>query len=99
MATTAGACFFAAGSFQAFRPSPRRVAATTKTTARFAEMNVEGTRKGLRDYFEESKVMIKSDGGPPRWFSPLETGARSHDSPLLLFLPGQCLFSCWFHCY
>ncbi|KAH9791700.1 AB hydrolase-1 domain-containing protein [Citrus sinensis] len=88
MATTAGACFFAAGSFQAFRPSPRRVAATTKTTARFAEMNVEGTRKGLREYFEESKVMIKSDGGPPRWFSPLETGARSHDSPLLLFLPG-----------
>ncbi|KAH9743252.1 AB hydrolase-1 domain-containing protein [Citrus sinensis] len=88
MATTAGACFFAAGSFQAFHPSPRRVAATTKTTARFAEMNVEGTRKGLRDYFEESKVMIKSDGGPPRWFSPLETGARSHDSPLLLFLPG-----------
>lgn len=75
------------------------MAATTKTTARFAEMNVEGTRKGLREYFEESKVMIKSDGGPPRWFSPLETGARSHDSPLLLFLPGQCLFSCWFHCY
>lgn len=64
------------------------MAAAVKTTARFVEMNVEGARKGLKDYFEESKVMIKSDGGPPRWFSPLESGARSHDSPLLLFLPG-----------
>ncbi|CAK7328372.1 unnamed protein product [Dovyalis caffra] len=28
------------------------------------------------------------DGGPPRWFSPLECGSRSDNSPLLLFLPG-----------
>ncbi|CAL5370320.1 unnamed protein product [Camellia sinensis] len=33
--------------------------------------------------------MIRSnDGGPPRWFSPLECRTRSNDSPLLLFLPG-----------
>ncbi|KAL7257182.1 hypothetical protein ACSBR1_010999 [Camellia fascicularis] len=33
--------------------------------------------------------MIRSnDGGPPRWFSPLECRSRSNDSPLLLFLPG-----------
>ncbi|XP_047959094.1 phytyl ester synthase 2, chloroplastic-like isoform X2 [Salvia hispanica] len=36
--------------------------------------------KGLMDYDE--------DGGPPRWFSPLQCGRRSTSSPLLLFLPG-----------
>lgn len=29
-----------------------------------------------------------SDGGPPRWFSPLECAAPIKDSPLLLYLPG-----------
>lgn len=43
----------------------------------------------LKDYYEQSIDMMRSnDGGPPRWFSPLESGARSDDSPLLLFLPG-----------
>lgn len=43
----------------------------------------------LKDYYEQSIGMTRSnDGGPPRWFSPLESGARSDDSPLLLFLPG-----------
>ncbi|KAL2505485.1 Esterase/lipase/thioesterase family protein [Abeliophyllum distichum] len=43
----------------------------------------------LRDYLELSRELItRSDGGPPRWFSPLECGARWKDSPLLLFLPG-----------
>lgn len=48
------------------------------------------SRKWLKDYFDEAKDMIKSDGGPPRWFSPLECGPhnRSSRSPLLLFLPG-----------
>nr|AZM65208.1 diacylglycerol acyltransferase 9 [Vitellaria paradoxa] len=32
--------------------------------------------------------MATNDGGPPRWFSPLECGSRLKDSPLLLFLPG-----------
>ncbi|XP_057982608.1 phytyl ester synthase 2, chloroplastic-like isoform X2 [Malania oleifera] len=45
-------------------------------------------RRGLKDYFEESKSLIKSDGGPPRWFSPLECACRVSNSPLLLFLPG-----------
>lgn len=31
------------------------------------------------------------DGGPPRWFSPLESGRRLTGSPLLLFLPGLSL--------
>ncbi|KAH9743287.1 AB hydrolase-1 domain-containing protein [Citrus sinensis] len=48
------------------------------------------SRKWLKDYFDEAKDMIKSDGGPPRWFSPLECGShnRNSRSPLLLFLPG-----------
>ncbi|KAK4483243.1 hypothetical protein RD792_010427 [Penstemon davidsonii] len=44
---------------------------------------------GLKDYFEQSGQLIsRSDGGPPRWFSPLECGSRLKDSPLLLYLPG-----------
>ncbi|GKV40649.1 hypothetical protein SLEP1_g48258 [Rubroshorea leprosula] len=45
-------------------------------------------RKKLMDFFEACKEFIGSDGGPPRWFSPLECGCRVPDSPLLLFLPG-----------
>ncbi|GAV75889.1 DAGAT domain-containing protein/Abhydrolase_6 domain-containing protein, partial [Cephalotus follicularis] len=48
----------------------------------------EGERKSLKDYFEEAKDLIRSDGGPPRWFSPLECGAQSTKSPLLIYLPG-----------
>ncbi|XVE67639.1 hypothetical protein DITRI_Ditri09bG0004300 [Diplodiscus trichospermus] len=49
---------------------------------------VEEGKKRLKDYFEECKEMIRSDGGPPRWFSPLECSSSSPDCPLLLFLPG-----------
>ncbi|XP_021727534.1 acyltransferase-like protein At3g26840, chloroplastic [Chenopodium quinoa] len=45
-------------------------------------------KRSWRDYFELAKLFIGSDGGPPRWFSPLETGKRMHNSPLLLYLPG-----------
>lgn len=45
-------------------------------------------RLSLKDYFEQSKELIRPDGGPPRWFSPLECGSRLDGSPLLLFLPG-----------
>ncbi|XP_044500993.1 acyltransferase-like protein At3g26840, chloroplastic isoform X2 [Mangifera indica] len=61
--------------------------------ARFRGVKVEEERerdrKSLRDYFVEAKDMIRSDGGPPRWFSPLECRSHSPDSPLLLFLPGM----------
>ncbi|KAI9176855.1 hypothetical protein LWI28_007886 [Acer negundo] len=90
--TRTAACLFSAGLLPVFRPS-RRYAAV-KTSASFAangrlakNNNVEFKRKELKDYFEESKDMIKADGGPPRWFSPLESGSHSHDSPLLLYLP------------
>lgn len=48
----------------------------------------EERRMSLKDYFEQAKDLIRSDGGPPRWFSPLECGSRLDNSPLLLFLPG-----------
>ncbi|KAK0589667.1 hypothetical protein LWI29_017054 [Acer saccharum] len=48
----------------------------------------ERNGKSLKNYFDEAKDMIRSDAGPPRWFSPLESGSHTNDSPLLLFLPG-----------
>lgn len=54
-------------------------------------------RKSLKEYFERSKeLIISSDGGPPRWFTPLECGPPSMNSPLLLFLPGSSSYTNWF---
>ena len=51
---------------------------------------VEQNGRVLKEYFERSKELIsRSDGGPPRWFTPLECGPPLKNSPLLLFLPGQ----------
>ncbi|XP_060958057.1 phytyl ester synthase 2, chloroplastic isoform X2 [Cannabis sativa] len=56
-----------------------------------AELNevdqIKERRTSVKDYFEQAKDWIRSDCGPPRWFSPLECGSRLNDSPLLLFLP------------
>ncbi|XP_029129251.1 acyltransferase-like protein At3g26840, chloroplastic isoform X2 [Cajanus cajan] len=43
---------------------------------------------GWKEYLEHSKGMIEADGGPPRWFSPLECASRLENSPLMLSLPG-----------
>lgn len=50
----------------------------------------ERTSLMLKDYMEWSMDMIgsESDGGPPRWFSPLDCAAPMKNSPLLLYLPG-----------
>ncbi|CAN4079059.1 unnamed protein product [Withania somnifera] len=50
----------------------------------------EKTSLIMKDYLDWSKDMIGSvsDGGPPRWFSPLDCAAPMKDSPLLLYLPG-----------
>ncbi|KAH9743292.1 AB hydrolase-1 domain-containing protein [Citrus sinensis] len=61
---------------------------TTSTGTTYLSEESEGNRKSLKDYFDEAKDMIKADGAPPRWFSPLECGSHSPDAPLLLFLPG-----------
>ncbi|KAK6155350.1 hypothetical protein DH2020_009598 [Rehmannia glutinosa] len=46
-------------------------------------------RLTLKDYLEQCREFVsRSDGGPPRWFSPLECGSRLEDSPVLLSLPG-----------
>lgn len=44
--------------------------------------------KTVRDYLEGAKEIIKPDGGPPRWFCPVECGQPVKDSPILLFFPG-----------
>ena len=52
----------------------------------------ERRMNGSKECLEQSKELIVSDGGPPRWFSPLECARRLDNSPLLLFLPGQYFF-------
>ncbi|KAK7337858.1 hypothetical protein VNO77_18446 [Canavalia gladiata] len=47
-----------------------------------------GTRT-VEDYFVAAKEICISDGGPPRWFCPVECGAPLKDSPTLMFLPGM----------
>lgn len=65
-------------------------ASETKRQAGQEEHKFDAEDQGLslKDYFEQAKDFISSDGGPPRWFSPLGGGSRLDDSPLLLFLPG-----------
>jgi hypothetical protein len=45
----------------------------------------------VKDYFAAAKALSKyDDGGPPRWFCPVESGQPAvEDAPLLLFLPGS----------
>ena len=43
----------------------------------------------VKDYFDANEEMIKPDGGPPRWFSPLACKPPLKDSPVLMFLPGN----------
>ncbi|KAM6596072.1 hypothetical protein CsatA_006596 [Cannabis sativa] len=43
----------------------------------------------VKDYFDAVEDMIKPDGGPPRWFSPISCGRPLKDAPILLFLPGM----------
>ncbi|CAN6167598.1 unnamed protein product [Urochloa humidicola] len=48
-------------------------------------------RRGVREYVEAAREMTRrKDGGPPRWFSPLEcAGAeRVAGAPTLLYVPG-----------
>ncbi|KAI3960155.1 hypothetical protein MKW98_016879 [Papaver atlanticum] len=47
-----------------------------------------GTRS-IQDYLDMSRETIeKADGGPPRWFCPVECGNPIKDSPVLFFLAG-----------
>jgi hypothetical protein len=43
----------------------------------------------VKDYFAAARAVSRNDGGPPRWFCPVECGRPAvEDAPLLLFLPG-----------
>ncbi|XP_013634543.1 PREDICTED: acyltransferase-like protein At3g26840, chloroplastic isoform X1 [Brassica oleracea var. oleracea] len=49
-------------------------------------------RKSLRDFLSEAENFYTSeggDGGPPRWFSPLQCSSHAPGSPLLLYIPGM----------
>ncbi|KAL3722933.1 hypothetical protein ACJRO7_035170 [Eucalyptus globulus] len=52
------------------------------------DVELESGRQRLRRFFDEAKDLTRADGGPPRWFSPLDCGFRLEKSPLLLYLPG-----------
>lgn len=74
-------------------------AAGNKAEAPPSSGEAEERRSSLRDYFEQSLELIsESDGGPPRWFSPLECGSPLTDSPLLLYLPGLFIYL-FYYCY
>ncbi|ERN16884.1 hypothetical protein AMTRI_Chr02g264470 [Amborella trichopoda] len=45
--------------------------------------------QSVKDFFDRSKEFTRPDGGPPRWFTPIECGCPMKDSPVLLFLPGM----------
>lgn len=42
----------------------------------------------VKDYFAAAKEIVRPDGGPPRWFCPVEAGQPINDAPVLFFLPG-----------
>ncbi|KAL6501656.1 hypothetical protein OROGR_026789 [Orobanche gracilis] len=43
----------------------------------------------VKHYLDYARDMIKPDGGPTRWFTPISCGPHLRDSPVLLFLPGM----------
>ncbi|KAL3647195.1 hypothetical protein CASFOL_008163 [Castilleja foliolosa] len=43
----------------------------------------------VKQYLDYAKEIIKPDGGPARWFTPISCGPHLKDSPVLLFLPGM----------
>ncbi|KAK4488255.1 hypothetical protein RD792_004002 [Penstemon davidsonii] len=45
--------------------------------------------QSVKDYLDYAKDIIKPDGGPPRWFTPISCGPHLRNSPVLLFLPGM----------
>ena len=43
----------------------------------------------VKDYLDKANDIIRPDGGPPRWFCPVDCGRPLKDSPVLFFLPGN----------
>ncbi|XP_051137681.1 phytyl ester synthase 1, chloroplastic isoform X3 [Andrographis paniculata] len=43
----------------------------------------------VKEYLDYAKDLIRPDGGPIRWFTPVACGPHLKGSPVLLFLPGM----------
>lgn len=43
----------------------------------------------VKDYLDFAQDIIRPDGGPVRWFTPISCGPHLKGSPVLLFLPGK----------
>ncbi|KAL6846791.1 hypothetical protein ACP4OV_024239 [Aristida adscensionis] len=84
-------------------PRPRAVAVAAASSAAAAASSSSGLNAaavapsaarrggGVREYVEAAREMARwRDGGPPRWFSPLECagGDRIPGAPTMLYLPG-----------
>ncbi|KAG0453701.1 hypothetical protein HPP92_025005 [Vanilla planifolia] len=66
----------------ATRPSP------LEDNAKLFDETVVDPR-GFADFIEQSRELVRPDGGPPRWLSPLDCGGSRHaECPPLFFLPG-----------
>ncbi|KAL6601775.1 hypothetical protein ACP70R_044995 [Stipagrostis hirtigluma subsp. patula] len=68
--------------------SSRAVVASSSSSGSDAMAVVPARRGGVREYLEMAR---RRDGGPPRWFSPLDcgdAGGRVTGAPTLLYLPG-----------
>lgn len=74
---------------------PRSAQPPAAATKRKLLDDTEVEPRGLMDFIEQSRDLIRPDGGPPRWFSPVECGPSARDvesPPTLFFLPGLLLF-------
>ncbi|KFK33031.1 hypothetical protein AALP_AA6G321600 [Arabis alpina] len=82
--------------FSFWKSNQRFTSVASKVTAmanpyKYTEMSKPEERKSLTDFLVEVRDFFRSDGGdggPPRWFSPLECSKRAPGSPLLLYVPG-----------
>ncbi|GER40507.1 esterase/lipase/thioesterase family protein [Striga asiatica] len=50
----------------------------------------------VKNYLDYANEIIKPDGGPPRWFTPISCGPHLRDSPVLFFLP---VHKNWLFCF
>ncbi|KAL2907092.1 hypothetical protein RDABS01_005802 [Bienertia sinuspersici] len=77
---------------QEYNPNTNNVNGENAVIADTVDEDDQQVKRSLRDYFELAKLFVRSsdgtEAGPPRWFSPLESGSRMQNHPLLLYLPG-----------
>uniref|UniRef100_A0ACD5XUE8 Uncharacterized protein n=1 Tax=Avena sativa TaxID=4498 RepID=A0ACD5XUE8_AVESA len=75
------------------RARPRPQPASPPSSSSLSGATAATRRKpGMREYVEAAREMARRpDGGPPRWFTPLDCGGageRVPGAPTLLYLPG-----------